>query len=104
MFFGGLNGDDFFPSGEDDYYYPSSYSRKVSRSRSNFQYNPLYYYVRLPKLTSILRTTEKAVLLNVYGVDVWFPSKIVKYNDKYIYIHRTIGLEILEKCVPRLRG
>lgn len=49
--------------------------------------NPLYYYVKVPK-PNVLNTSEKAIRLSIWGVDLfWFPLGFYKQDGDNHYIN-----------------
>jgi hypothetical protein len=90
MFWGGLNGDDFYPDYDGNSGYPSEGYGSPK--------DPLFYHTEMSKFIKIKHETERAYLFTFYDkFDLWMPKKLVKINCEYIFIHTAIGIDVILK-------
>lgn len=66
--------------------------------QSDFDYDPLYYHVRLKKV-SILSVGEQFSVIDYHGINLSIPNKIIRLKGKKakLYVHRRIFNSILVK-------
>lgn len=73
MFYGGLNGDDFDPWGEDDSQYDSG----------NYNFKPDKWYYHYKVYVDIIHQTDLAYLLKDSTGKYWIPKKLIHFGEKY---------------------
>lgn len=91
-FFGGLNGDDYYPDENDGY--------PDTGNAPDFVYDPLYYFTKLPMLSKV-KEVGKATMLS-YGKErgqiILVPTKLIRIaEDKSVWVHTDIGIELIAR-------